>query len=328
MKQLLEDFHAELLDALLIAEKSSFTQSESPIDNITITGLGGSGIGGSIAYALLNTQIAIPFTVNKGYFLPNFIGTNSLVIVCSYSGNTEESIHAFAEAVKKKANIVCITSGGKLETLAKNHGCNYFIIPSNRPPRASLGYSLVQIIATLVKLGLVQADIYNEIRGASAFLQADKANIKLESEKLSAKIFDKTPVIYCEDSLEPIAIRWKQQLNENSKMLCWHNVYPELNHNELVGWRQANKDIALLFLLTGDEYYRNKHRMQLNRSIFSAVTDSIYDIEAKGDTHIQKLFYLIHFGDWLSYFLAIKRAYDPMEIDVLIKLKDDLSNIQ
>jgi glucose/mannose-6-phosphate isomerase len=109
-------------------------------------------------------------------------------------------------------------------------------------------------------------------------------------------------------------------------MLCWHNVYPELNHNELVGWREEDKNLALIFLKTGDEYIRNKYRIDFNQSIFEKITDTNIHIIAKGTTKLDKVMYLIHFGDWLSYHLAIKRGYDPIEIEVLIDLKNKLAN--
>ena len=328
MKQLLENFDKELVDGLAIASQTKFTNTNVKIKNIVISGLGGSGIGGSIAYSLLANKLHVPYYVNKGYFLPNCINENTLVIICSYSGNTEESIHAFKEAMHKNAIIVCITSGGELANLAINCNYNHVLIPSGRPPRASLGYSLIQLIATLVKYQVIADDILATIYQTSEFINANKTTIIEESLQLSQAIYDKLPVIYCEETIEPIAIRWKQQLNENSKMLCWHNVYPEMNHNELVGWREVNNQLALIIIKTGDEYYRNQARMDLNELIYKKVTNSITHIHAKGNNQIEKAFYLIHYGDWLSYHLAIKRGYDPMEIDVLIKLKNDLSNIK
>lgn len=328
MKQLLENFDRELLDGLSIASKTQFNNTQVKIKNIVISGLGGSGIGGSIAYSLLSNKLDVPYYVNKGYFLPNYIDENSLVIICSYSGNTEESIHAFKEAMHKNAVIVCITSGGELLNLAKNCNYNHIVIPSGRPPRASLGYSLIQLFATLVKYNLIEEEILETIEQASQFITKNQAAIIEESAIVCDAIYDKLPVIYCEETIEPIAIRWKQQLNENSKMLCWHNVYPEMNHNELVGWREQNHHLALIMFKTGDEFYRNQARMDLNEVIYKNVTNSITHITAKGNNRIEKAFYLIHYGDWLSYHLAIKRGYDPMEIDVLIKLKNDLSNIK
>lgn len=328
MKQLIEDFDREIIDAIAIGGNTSFKIESGKINHIVISGLGGSGIGGSLTYSLLASKLTVPFYVNKGYFLPEFIDESSLVIICSYSGNTEESVHAFHEAAKRKARVVCITSGGQLLDKAISSGYNHLIIPAGRPPRASLGYSMIQIISILVKYNLIEADIFNTLRLTSEFITKSKADIQKKAQTICDQIFDKLLVIYCEETIEPLAIRWKQQLNENSKMLCWHNVYPEMNHNELVGWRDSNTNLALLMIKTGDEYYRNQLRMDLNEPIFKEVTSTIIHIVAEGSNHIEKLFYLIHLGDWLSYFLAIKRGFDPMEIDVLIKLKNDLSNIK
>ncbi|MEI6310900.1 MAG: bifunctional phosphoglucose/phosphomannose isomerase [Bacteroidota bacterium] len=328
MKQLIEDFDKELLHALSICDKITFKQTTSTISTIVVSGMGGSGIGGSIVYALLAKQISCPFIVNKSYSLPTFVNEHSLVIICSYSGNTEESIQAFNEALVKNATIVCITSGGALLDLAIQHDINHIIIPSGRPPRASLGYSLVHIMATLIQYNIIESSVLNQVKEISTFIKNEQVSIKSICTKLAEELSTKLPVFYCEDKIEAIAIRWKQQLNENSKMLCWHNVYPELDHNELVGWREKQEHLALLMITTGDEYNRVKHRMELNEPVFQKITPHIHHIEAVGETLMEKIFYLIHFGDWLSYFLAEKRAYDPNEIDVLIQLKNDLSNIK
>jgi glucose/mannose-6-phosphate isomerase len=326
MKQLIEDFGKEISHAIEIGQNTSFVNTDATFENILVSGMGGSGIGGSIAYSLLNDQLTIPFQVNKGYSLPNFIGKKSLVVVCSYSGNTEESISAFHLAKEKNATIVCITSGGELQKLAIENNLNHIISPSGRPPRASLGYSLVQLFFVLKNYHLINESIFNELKETVNFITSEQNAISSLALEISNKIYNKLPVIYCEETIESIAIRWKQQLNENSKMLCWHNVYPELNHNELVGWREEDKNLALIFLKTGDEYIRNKYRIDFNQSIFEKITDTNIHIIAKGTTKLDKVMYLIHFGDWLSYHLAIKRGYDPIEIEVLIDLKNKLAN--
>jgi glucose/mannose-6-phosphate isomerase len=212
--------------------------------------------------------------------------------------------------------------------MALEHQTNHIIIPSGRPPRASLGYSLVHLITTLIQYQMIDSGIQQILKETSAFIKKEQKAISEACSALADKIADKLPVFYCEDKLEALAIRWKQQLNENSKMLCWHNVYPELNHNELVGWREKQEHLALLMITTGDEYIRVKHRMELNKAVFQKITPHIYQIEAQGKNLVEKIMYLIHYGDWLSYFLAEKRGYDPKEIDVLIQLKNDLSNIK
>ncbi len=327
MFQLIKDFDKELAHAIEIASQTKISSSTVPVNQVIISGMGGSGIGGSFINNLVAEELKIPFNVNKGYFLPKYTGINTLVIICSYSGNTEESVNAISEAQKAGAQIVVITSGGELLKIAQQLDIDHVIIPDGRPPRASMGYSIVQILSILVKREILSDRVLQEMKNCIAFLQKEQSSIIIESKKIAKTIGDSFPIIYCEEMIESIAIRWKQQFNENSKMLCMHNVYPELNHNELVAWREKNTGISLLFLKTGDEYERNEFRMKLNKPIFETVTSNIHNIIAKGQNKTEKYFYLIHFGDWLSFHLADIRGYDAMEIDVLIQLKIDLASM-
>ncbi len=327
MFQLIKNFDKELTHAIEIAKGSAISAPKAPIHNIVVSGMGGSGIGGSFIHNLVASELRVPYIVNKGYFLPKYVNEHSLVIICSYSGNTEESVNAISEAQEANAQIVVITSGGQLLSMSQELQIEHVIIPDGRPPRASMGYSMVQILSVLIKKALVSDTALNEMSNAIEFIQSEQETIILESMHLAAQIGKKFPIIYCEENIESVAVRWKQQFNENAKMLCLHNIYPELNHNELVGWREKNEDIALLILKTGEEYKRNQYRMQLNLPIFKAITPTLHEIVAKGNNKTEKLLYLIHFGDWLSYHLAEIRGYDAMEIDVLIQLKNDLATM-
>jgi glucose/mannose-6-phosphate isomerase len=325
MHQLIADFPKEILHAIEIGNSAIHTGSKTPIREVIISGLGGSGIGGSLVSSLLSDSLSVPVIVNKGYFLPAFTGPQSLVVISSYSGNTEETLHALEMAMQRKAKIVCITSGGRVAAMAQANNLDLIIIPSGRPPRASLGYSLTQLLFVFAYHGIAGKHAVDELKTAANFLTSHQEEIKKQCFALAELLKDQRPVLYSDDKLEPVAIRWKQQLNENAKMLCWHNVYPELNHNELVGWRNSEPKISLIFLLHGDEFERIKLRMKLNEQVFRQHTDHIHHIEAMGHNFMEKVMYLIHFGDWLSYYLAEMRGYDPMEIDVLNQLKDDLS---
>ena len=327
MFHLIKNFDKELQKAIEIAQNSAIQSTEKRIQQVLIAGMGGSGIGGSFVHNLVADELKVPYIVNKGYFLPAFVNEYTLVIICSYSGNTEESIHAFHLARQANAQIACITSGGQLLDLAKEHHLEHIVIDGGRPPRASMGYSIVQLLWLLIKKNIISTKVFDELAASIKMIQQEQDDIISASSTLADKIINTLPAIYCEDAIESIAIRWKQQLNENSKMLCMHNCYPELNHNELVGWREINHQRSLIFLKTGNEFERNKVRMQLNEPTFEAITPNIHHVIAKGSNKTEKFIYLLHYGDWLSYHLAILGGYDAMEIKVLIDLKTKLADI-
>jgi glucose/mannose-6-phosphate isomerase len=202
-----------------------------------VSGLGGSGIGASIVQEYVYDKLKIPFIVNKEYFIPASVNKSTLFIACSYSGNTEETIHSVQLAKKAGAHIICITSGGQLEQFALKNKFTLYLIPNGMPPRACLGYSLVQILFSLKNAGLLKTPFEKEIQGAIQLLQKSTKTIRQRGKKLAAQLFNKQIAIYTVAGREALAIRFRQQLNENSKVLCWHNVIPEMTHNEIVGWR-------------------------------------------------------------------------------------------
>ncbi|MDB5281293.1 MAG: manA [Bacteroidota bacterium] len=328
MFQLIKDFPQQLLAAIEIGEKIDLqARFEGPIKNILVSGLGGSGIGGDLLSELLRNDLNIPVIVNKGYHLPAFVDASTLLILCSYSGNTEETVTCAKQAIKKGLTPVCITSGGKLEELATRHELDIINIPPGFPPRACLGYSVTQLFFILKHFGLVDVEFVSTLIRVASFLELEQEKIMADAEFLAGKIMRKVVIVYSEDKYESTAIRLKQQINENGKMHCWHNVVPELNHNELVGWRDKHPELAVLIFRTSDEYERNSHRIEFTKEVVEEKLENVFEIEAKGSDSFEKHFYLIHFGDWLSYHLALLQGYDPTEIIVLNKLKAHMSSI-
>lgn len=329
MFQLIKEFPTQLLSAIEIGEKASLKiKFNVPVRNIVVAGLGGSGIGGNILSELLRDELNIPVIVNKSYFLPAFVDASTLLILSSYSGNTEEITSCAMQAIEKGLHPVCITSGGKLEEIAKKHDLNLIKIPAGFPPRACLGYSAMQLFFVLKHAGLINEGFKEPFKRTASFLQSEQEKIMTDAESLAVKLLKKVIIVYAEDKYESTALRLKQQINENSKMHCWHNVIPEMNHNELVGWREPNESLSVLIFRSDDEYHRNTQRILFKKDVIVKVSDNVYEIDSKGADTFEKHFFLIHFGDWLSYYLATQQGYDPSEIDVLIKLKSHMNSIK
>ncbi|MBS1636542.1 MAG: bifunctional phosphoglucose/phosphomannose isomerase [Bacteroidetes bacterium] len=325
MKQLVENFTLQLQEALDIAGKASLNKKAN-IQHIVITGLGGSGIGGTIMTELAAHECPYPVIINKDYFLPEFIGPHSLVIVSSYSGNTEETISAMQQAIDKKAQIICVTSGGRILDLAKQHGFDHIIIPGGNPPRSCIGYSLIQLIKIFQFNGFVKSDLLADASAAIALLNREEKAIQADALILAKTLHRKIPVIYSLGSCEGVAVRFRQQVNENSKMLCWHHTFPEMNHNELVGWAEPHENMAVVTFRTTYDYKRTVKRYDVCKPIFEKQAATVTDIMAKGSSRLEQFLYHIHLGDWASCYMADLKGVDATEVDVITRLKNELAN--
>jgi glucose/mannose-6-phosphate isomerase len=327
MKKLVLDFPLQLHEALIIGKNYRFLAQGNEFSNVVVTGLGGSGIGGSIVQNYVFDKLKIPFFVNKDYSLPAFVNSKSLVIVCSYSGNTEETIMAMQQAIKKRATIVCITSGGKVAEMATKKNMDCILVPAGMPPRSCLGYSLVQILYVLLNFNLIGNNFEKELKTTIKQMQECENATQKKAMIIAKKILGKLPVIYSAGNFEGVAIRFRQQLNENSKLLAWHGVVPEMNHNELVGWRDEAQDKAVILLRNQDDYERVQTRMEINKKIIKKHTSTIIEIYSEGKSYLEQAFYLIHLTDWISVLLADLRELDATEVKVIDFLKSSLAKV-
>lgn len=325
MEKLIDAFSKQLEKAIEIGKKAKFSDTSKTYSNIIICGLGGSGIGGSLAQDILYNDLKIPITINKSYFLPAFANENTLVIISSYSGNTEETLSSMQQAIEKKCKIVAITSGGKVKELCEKNNYDFIIIPGGNPPRSSMGYSLTQLFFILNAFNLINSNYSSEINDSIKLLESEKENIKKEAKELAAKLMNKIPIIYSANNFEAVSIRFRQQINENSKMLCWHHIIPEMNHNELVGWRIKNENQAVIFLRNETDYQKIQERIELNKEIIYKNTSNIFEIWSKGNSMLERAIYLIHFGDWVSLYLSHLRKVDTTEVNVIDFLKRELA---
>jgi glucose/mannose-6-phosphate isomerase len=289
--------------------------------------MGGSGIGGQLVSQWLFDSLTVPVTLVKDYELPHFVGEHSLVIGSSYSGNTEETLLALQEAKKRKSFIIGICSGGKLQEFCEENYYDCTVVPGGNPPRTALAFSIVQLLNIFKQLDLTNVDWKNAIRDTKKILEIDKEYIHSEAKKLAAFLKPCIPVLYSTARYEGVAIRARQQLNENSKVLCWHHVIPEMNHNELVGWSGGSNDYGVVVFDSGDWGERNAIRREFTLSELKKKTDNIYLLETKGKNIIEKSLYYIHIIDWMTYYLSEMKNVDPIEIDVIINLKDTLSSL-
>lgn len=328
MNELISRFPQQLAEAMEIGEGTAVNPHENEIRQVYVAGLGGSGIGANFVAEFISNHSAVPYNVGKGYTIPAHVDKHTLAVCSSYSGNTEETLHAFNQMLDRGCKIVIISSGGKLIEEAKKRGLDYFQVPGSWPsPRACLGYSIVQQLYLLNKLGIINDNFKAELRSAIDLLKFDDEDIKKAAKSVADRIYDKIPVIYTTDRMESVAVRLRQQINENAKMLCWHHVIPEMNHNELVGWTEAHPEMAVIYLRNHDDFKRNQLRIKINQDIIAKYCPTIIDIFSKGKSLIEKCFYLVHMGDWISWYLSVHKGVDSIEVNVIDYLKSELSKV-
>ncbi|MGB8367582.1 MAG: bifunctional phosphoglucose/phosphomannose isomerase [Candidatus Babeliales bacterium] len=328
------NFPSQLEHASRISQNINYQRQYNNINAIVCAGMGGSGIAGNIAELFTKSQLTIPFVTVKNYTLPHWCNEQTLVILVSYSGNTEETLACFQEALAKKSQIIGITSGGKLQKQLSNYNFDIISIPAGLPPRAALGYLAVPILYCLYQLQLIATNPTNELlntcktlkKSQTLFSQATNDN---PSFKLAQQLQNKLPIIYGETETSAcIATRWRTQLAENSKVLANTQILPELNHNEIVGWHETTlKNIGIIWLLDDAMHPRNKLRYHFSKNIICNHGGSQYEVTSSGNSLMERIFYLIYFGDWVSFWLAIMNNVNPTAIDNINQLKELMSTV-
>jgi len=324
------DFPTQIEHAMHISQNFHYKHNYDNIHSIVCAGMGGSGMAGDIAHLFLKSTLPIPLFIVKNYILPHWCNENTLVILLSYSGNTEETISCFHDALSKKSHIIGITSGGILQQQLLIHNRDIISIPNGLPPRAALGYLSIPILYLLCQIGLIPTipikDLVSTINllknSRILFSQAHNNN---PAYTLAQQIRNSIPLIYGEtESTACIAARWRAQIAENSKMIAGLHTLPELNHNEIVAW-QYNADIlknfGIVWLLDDIMHPRNKLRHDLTKKIINKLAQYQCDVSSKGDSFIERMFYLTHFGDWVSFWLAIMREVNPTPVANITHLK-------
>lgn len=300
-------------------------------EHLVVCGMGGSAIGGDLLAGYLAPTCSIPITVVRGYEVPAFVGPRSLVIAVSYSGSTEETLAAVAQAERAGAALFAVTSGGQLAETARRSGV---VVPGGLAPRAALGYLLMPALAALDHWGLIEPH-GREVEEAAGVLEevAAEAGPRIGASRNPAKrlaelLLGKIPAVYASSPwLEAAARRWKCQFNENSKTLAAWDAFPELNHNETVGWGAPPEIaglVAVVVLLDGTEPARILRRVQLTSDLAFHPASGVHQVRARGAGRLARLLSLVLMGDLVSIYLACLRGVDPTPVEIIDAIKQRL----
>jgi glucose/mannose-6-phosphate isomerase len=332
----INELPTQFRDALRNVNQFALPASYRSVANIVVLGMGGSAIGGDLVRTLVGDELKVPMLIARDYTLPGFVGPDSLVIGSSYSGATEETLSAFEEAKRRGAKILAVTTGGKIKTIAEQVGAPVLQYSYQSQPRAAVGHSIVPIIGILQKLGLIE-DKTADLEEAANLMDAMREEYSIDvplaeniAKQQAANIEGHIPVIYGEGILSEVARRWKGQINENSKSWAFYELFPELNHNAVVGYEfpvdLANR-IIVLFLTSKTINPRVQVRVSVTQEILTNRGVAWQEIKSRGESPMAQMMSSLYFGDFVSYYLAIIYGVDPTPVKVISFLKNRLAQI-
>lgn len=327
-------FPDHMKEALDIGQSIVLKRDYSPVNNVVIAGMGGSAIGGDVIRGLMERHLKCPIVVSRHYELPSWVNENTLVICSSYSGNTEETLSAFTDALEKNAQICGVTTGGKLGGVLTEHGLDKVTIPAGLQPRAALAYSFIPTLFLLDTFELFDKPFLSNLQETIDFLSRVRGEFSLASEEnsiftMARNMYQTLPVIYAQtNSLAVVANRLKGQLAENSKMLAFYNELPELNHNEIVGWENNTailKKISLIWLQDEADHEHVTLRQMITEEVLTGLPENQYHLSGTATTYFTRFLELIHLSDWLSYWCAVLHGTDPTPVHKISMLKERLA---
>ena len=318
-------------EAAKIAKKTSLSYANP--ENIIIAGMGGSAIGGELLKDWARNKARVPIEVSRDYSLPAYANEKSLVLIVSYSGETEESLSAFLHATKRRCMIYCISSGGSLLEFAEKLNVPYLRVPAGMPPRAALPYLFVPLLMALEKTRIVSSGS-EELSEAIRLLERISSENSPEkpvkdniAKTLASGINETVPVVYGFGVYRSVAQRFKQQFNENSKVPSKWEVFSELNHNEVVGWEKAGKlakHFSTIFIRDIAEPVEIRRRIEITRTLMQPNSSKLFEVWSQGKSELAKMLSTICIGDFTSIYLAILRKVDPTPVKTIALLKEKL----
>lgn len=321
----------QLLQSFSLPEDIEFND----VTSVVFAGMGGSALSALIAQTFPN--INLPFTIVRNYDLPSFVGSQTLVICSSYSGNTEETLEALKQAEAKQTQIVIIAAGGKLQAEAKAKNYPILVLPqSSGQPRYSVLSNYVALLTILGKLGAIdQADTAAQLKQTGEFLEtatkawaAEVPTNKNPAKQLAQELMGRSAVIYSGPKLFPAAYKWKISINENAKQVAWVNQLPEFNHNEFIGWSKqpVDKPYAVIDLRSSLEHPRVQKRFEVSARLLSGMRPEPHVVTAEGGSLLQQLLWTSAFGDFVSVYLSLLNGLNPSPVDLVEKFKKALED--
>jgi len=334
MLRLVAEMPQHIEKAIVISSSSPVGAPGAGFRQLIISGMGGSAIAGDVVRTLMDARARIPCSVVRDYTLPLFVGPDTLVFCSSYSGNTEETLSLYEETKRRNGRVVCFGSGGELERCALVDGIPFLKMEEGLPPRAAIGYSLFMMLSVLQRMSILPEETGES--GETISLLKRKLQIYGEqtpvshnpAKQLAHELHDRLVVIYGSGLTSCASLRWKCQFNENGKTLAYSDVFPELDHNEIVGWRglrSLNTPTEIVVLRDSLEHRRVAKRIDITLELMREDGAHTREVWSEGQSLLARIFSLIYLGDFASIYVAILRGEDPTPVRRIEVLKKRLS---
>lgn len=299
-------------------------------ENIILAGMGGSAIGGELLKDYTRGTAKVPVEISRDYALPAYAGKKSLVILASYSGDTEETLSTFLDALKRRCMVYCVSSGGALIQYAEKLNVPHLKVQGGMQPRAAMPYMLMPLFKCAQELGMAPkiADEFSEATKLLEKVSRDNGPAKPSSENftknLAANLSTLSPVVYGFGIYRGVALRFKQQFNENAKVPAKWEVFSELNHNETMGWespKDLSKCFGVIFLRDKAEPIEIRSRIETTKALMQPSVANMFEVWAQGKGTLGKIFSTILVGDFTSVYLAYMRGVDPTPVNTVSVMK-------
>lgn len=322
MRQVIIDFPKQFLAPLTLSRPFDLTKQ---IKSIIVCGMGGSALPADILKIWLeerSPRFSLPLYIHRDYDVPNEADENTLIIYSSYSGNTEEPISGFTEAIKRNYIVAAISSNGKIKDICEKNNLPFVKIPAGIEPRCATGYLFLGLLKILKEAGLVK-DPSAEIADLSKNLEAISQDaLEAQGKALAEKSAKKIILIYASNKFKAIAKIWKIKLNENAKTPAFYNYFPELNHNEMNGFVNVGKNKMRIIILKDRS---DRPRILKRMAVFSKMIEQrgaeTEFVDIKEGNILFKVFSSLMLGDWFSYHLALRYKTDPTPVQMVEEFK-------
>lgn len=336
MRDRIAELPVHCADAWHLVQDFSLPEAYRRVRNVVVLGMGGSAIGGALAAALVADECPVPVLCVGGYDLPAYAGPDTLVVGSSYSGKTEETLSAFAQALERNCRLVAIATGGDLAAIAEEKGIPLLRFPPCLAPRAAIGYSLMLLLGILWRAGLIR-DPGDDLDEAIAVLEDWQQELRPETptarnpaKRLAGQLIGRMPVVYGAGFLAPVARRWKGQFNENAKQWAVWEEMPELNHNAVVGYglpEGVREQVYVMMLRSSWDHPRIRARWDITKELLLQEGIAPDEFWGRGKSRLAQMLSFIHFGDYVSLYLAVLNGVDPTQVGPIDYLKRRLSDI-
>ena len=316
----------QLEDALWRVESAGIEPIDAP-GGLVVCGMGGSAIGADLARGAIGDRARRPLVTSRDYEPPSWVGEDTLVFCASYSGDTEETLAAYAAARDRGAPRVVMTTGGELAEAARADGVPVIGVPSGMQPRAAVAYMTVGALE-VAALGGVTDSLRAEVDAAVALLRelveewGPDGDPESEPKALARALQGQVPVVYGAELTAPVATRWRSQLNENAEVPAFDGVLPEMDHNEICGWGQPT--FTAIFLEDSEQHARVQHRIELTAELVAAAGSPVARVRSRGKTRVERILSLVLLGDFVSLYLAVLNGVDPTPVARIDDLKQRL----